>query len=402
MGVRLGYSPGRGGGGSSVLQTLKVGGAPQSAFTAEMGQDNDGVVTDLSFVRIRARASRGLTSPTSFFGETALRVEIEDTASVVSAATAPYLYGLRVRAVPRVNRTQSGIDDLVGVAVLNKSFADTGTAQNGTEAIYVGWGQGSTGGASKDWNAGVGIDTVADNGMYIVRGPYAYGILMTASFTTAAIRIPNNALIVARNAADSANINVVKLDTSNNVRIGASGTRTVVGAPNADATATHLFEIHNPGFTDGTLGQSHTRVVDTTAFAAGVGAAIGLGGYVDATPTVRTFGGITGRKANGTSGNAGGYLALYSRAAASGLLEVLRLTETQTVQFAEVADLVFGTTTGSKIGTATTQKLGFWGATPIAKPAAITGSRGSATATVLAALLTALSSEGLITDSTTA
>ena len=35
-------------------------------------------------------------------------------------------------------------------------------------------------------------------------------------------------------------------------------------------------------------------------------------------------------------------------------------------------DIILGTTTGSKIGTATTQKLGFWNATPIVQPAGAT------------------------------
>jgi hypothetical protein len=37
---------------------------------------------------------------------------------------------------------------------------------------------------------------------------------------------------------------------------------------------------------------------------------------------------------------------------------------------ADAANIVLGTTTGSKIGTATTQKLGFWNAAPIVQPAA--------------------------------
>jgi hypothetical protein len=173
MGIRLGYSPGRGGGGSSVFQTLKVGGAPQSAFTAEMGQDNDGVVTDLSFVRIRARASRGLTSPASFFGETALRVEYADTASVVGATTRPTATASAPACRSSTDATSPASTTSSASCVTNQSFSDNGTAFNGTEAIYVGWGGGSTGGASKDWNAGLGIDTVADNGIYINRGPYA-------------------------------------------------------------------------------------------------------------------------------------------------------------------------------------------------------------------------------------
>lgn len=40
--------------------------------------------------------------------------------------------------------------------------------------------------------------------------------------------------------------------------------------------------------------------------------------------------------------------------------------------WAEAANLVFGTTTGTKIGTATTQKLGFWNKAPVVQPAAYT------------------------------
>lgn len=36
-------------------------------------------------------------------------------------------------------------------------------------------------------------------------------------------------------------------------------------------------------------------------------------------------------------------------------------------------DLVLGTTTGTKLGTAATQKLGFWGATPVVRPLFATG-----------------------------
>ena len=39
------------------------------------------------------------------------------------------------------------------------------------------------------------------------------------------------------------------------------------------------------------------------------------------------------------------------------------------VGLAEAGNIVVGTTTGTKIGTATTQKLGFWNATPIVQPA---------------------------------
>lgn len=62
-------------------------------------------------------------------------------------------------------------------------------------------------------------------------------------------------------------------------------------------------------------------------------------------------------------------------------------------------DFAVGTVTGTKIGTGATQKLGFFGATPIVRPS-VTGSRGANAA--LASLLTQLAALGLITDSTTA
>lgn len=58
-----------------------------------------------------------------------------------------------------------------------------------------------------------------------------------------------------------------------------------------------------------------------------------------------------------------------------------------------------GLASGTKIGTSTSEKLGFWGAAPIAQPN-VTGSRVGGAA--LANLLTALHNMGLIVDSTTA
>lgn len=65
---------------------------------------------------------------------------------------------------------------------------------------------------------------------------------------------------------------------------------------------------------------------------------------------------------------------------------------------ADAVSIEGGTTTGTKILTGTTQKLGFHGATPVAKQT-VTGSRGSNAA--LADLLTKLANLGLIVDSTT-
>jgi len=42
---------------------------------------------------------------------------------------------------------------------------------------------------------------------------------------------------------------------------------------------------------------------------------------------------------------------------------------TATFEYIDAINLVFGSTTGNKLGTATTQKIGFWNATPIVQPA---------------------------------
>lgn len=69
------------------------------------------------------------------------------------------------------------------------------------------------------------------------------------------------------------------------------------------------------------------------------------------------------------------------------------------ITFTDARNIVFGTTTGTKIGTGVTQKMGFWNATPVVQPT-VTGSRTSGAA--LTSLLTTLATLGLIVDSTSA
>jgi hypothetical protein len=62
----------------------------------------------------------------------------------------------------------------------------------------------------------------------------------------------------------------------------------------------------------------------------------------------------------------------------------------------EARNIAFGTTTGTKIGTSTSQKLAFFNSTPIVKPT-VTGAKGGNAA--LTSLLTQLAALGLIVDS---
>ena len=68
------------------------------------------------------------------------------------------------------------------------------------------------------------------------------------------------------------------------------------------------------------------------------------------------------------------------------------------IRFGEGHNLEFGTETGSKIGKGATEKLGFWGATPIVRPK-VTGSRSSGAA--LKSLLEQLALAGLIVNEST-
>ena len=77
--------------------------------------------------------------------------------------------------------------------------------------------------------------------------------------------------------------------------------------------------------------------------------------------------------------------------------ERLRITSAGVLQVAEADNIAVGTTTGTKIGTATTQKLGFYNATPVVQPTAVADATDAATViTQLNALLAKLRTLGII------
>jgi hypothetical protein len=71
-------------------------------------------------------------------------------------------------------------------------------------------------------------------------------------------------------------------------------------------------------------------------------------------------------------------------------VEALRILSTGNLQFADAKDIVFNTTTGTKIGTATTQKLAFWNNTPIVRPT-----------TAVAAATFVANTSGIVNDTAT-
>lgn len=88
-----------------------------------------------------------------------------------------------------------------------------------------------------------------------------------------------------------------------------------------------------------------------------------------------------------------------------GSLSMLTLEEeTSKAQFSEGINLAFGTSTGSMIGSAPAELLGFWGATPVSQPAFISdptggGTEDSEARTAINAILDLLASTGLMAAS---
>lgn len=70
-----------------------------------------------------------------------------------------------------------------------------------------------------------------------------------------------------------------------------------------------------------------------------------------------------------------------------------KIVASKKVELADV-DLALGTTTGTKIGTATAQKLGFWGATPVVQQVFATGASHT-----VDELITVLQTLGLVKQS---
>jgi hypothetical protein len=76
----------------------------------------------------------------------------------------------------------------------------------------------------------------------------------------------------------------------------------------------------------------------------------------------------TGTSTTGGALNLRGYTALGSGSTAQTATTVLQITNATTVTVSNAVNFVFNATTGTKLGTATTQKIGFWNAAPIVQP----------------------------------
>jgi hypothetical protein len=184
---------------------------------------------------------------------------------------------------------------------------------------------------------------------------------------------PGSALEI--NAAAATSPFIAKINTSEAARIDSSG-RVGIG------TSSPQEIIHANGNIRLTNGAGFTTA---DSLVAKVGAFAGSANQFDLaqigflTQTFSNNGQISFSTSNASTGN---------------LTEALRIDSSQRVgigttspgsllHLADAGDITVGTTTGTKIGTATTQKIGLWNATPVVQPAAVANITTTATAGAL-------------------
>lgn len=80
-----------------------------------------------------------------------------------------------------------------------------------------------------------------------------------------------------------------------------------------------------------------------------------------------------------TTPASGDYVPIVDISEAAAASKNKRITLTELFKIPDAVDIATGTTTGSKIGTATTQKISFWNATPVVQPTAVANITTTAT-----------------------
>jgi hypothetical protein len=165
---------------------------------------------------------------TTFKGVTGGYYEARDRTDV-TAGNKGVLYALSLSVVPSVARNNVPFDDVVGLTVSNT----TGTVgAKATDGIYLSanstaFGDRLTG--TSEWYSIFTADCNADVGMVFGGKIATFAIDLGGAnlVSGSAVRFPNNGYLVARNAADSANLNLIGLDANNTVRLGGSNTQGV-------------------------------------------------------------------------------------------------------------------------------------------------------------------------------
>lgn len=238
------------------------------------------------------------------------------------------------------------------------------------------------------------------------------------------LRLSNNQFITVRNQANTADIDMIKVNASNNIQFGGGidlGNQAITGVYSITQFTSSNWSFNNVGvgYVGSTFSIGTTSAPNTLSFGNAGNNSIGI---------VATASGTVGRALTIAAGStvantniAGGSLTLNAglasgtgtsnivfqtgQSAASGVLQTLttRLTidNVGDFTFADGVDFIVGSTNGTKFATATTQKIGFYNATPIVRPSAYTQTFATADKTMAARTAAALTNNTGGTVSTT-
>lgn len=199
----------------------------------------------------------------------------------------------------------------------------------------------------------------ADTANVTLNAPVASVLLATAGAT----RFTLNATNVSFNPAAAS--------------AGASTTFAFVSSSDANQTAG--TEKKTLDLASATIG--HAAGAITTQRFAVIGKPTYTFAYASTITTAATFA-ITGAPIAGTNATITNTYSLWIQGGISRF--------DGSISHNDAVDLIFGTTTGTKIGTATTQKIGFWNTTPIVQPT-----------TAIAASTFAANTSGIVDDTAT-
>ena len=213
------------------------------------------------------------------------------------------------------------------------------------------------------------------------------GVTITAPASLAA----NYTLTLPPN--DGTNGQFLKTDGSGGLSWGAGdGTGTVTSVAISGGT-TGLTTSGGPITTTGTITLGGTLAVANggtgiTAFGTGVATALGIN--VGSAGAFVTFNGALGTPSSGTVTNLTGTASININGTVGGSTPAAgtftNLTANTSVTLADAVNIAVNATTGTKIGTATSQKLAFYNSTPVVQPAG-TGVTAGFTAGAGAAVL---------------
>jgi len=194
---------------------------------------------------------------------------------------------------------------------------------------------------------------------------------------------------------EDGNSYITRTSGSNTMNFSASS-----GTTHASLTAA-WFTLNNNGVLGGDGRNITFRAIDRGGNS-GAGLTATLRGGNGSWATTGSIGGhvyVFGGDALGTGNNNGGFVYIDGGLnTGSGSIGDVVIGNTRgNLQLADARNVILGTTTGTKIGTATTQKLGFYNATPVVQPTAVADATDAASViTQLNALLGRMRDLGLI------